>query len=124
MFHEQPVRVNHEEFGLSNSTCVRLAVRCHSGDWWGLGSCHQCLKRFSYLVLGVHLVGSRFLDFGPALRPGNLDFNEFKYGVEHMISMFSIYLSFTFCCFTILVSIMTAAGKQAADGKFQASTCP
>ncbi|CAM6039279.1 unnamed protein product [Sphagnum compactum] len=29
----------------------------------------------------------KFLDFGPALRPGNLDFNEFKYGVEHMIKM-------------------------------------
>jgi hypothetical protein len=80
-------------------------------------------QKIRLLVLGVHLVGSRFLDFGPALRPGNLDFNEFKYGVEHMISMFSISLSFTFCCVSILISIITA-GKQAADGKFQASFCP
>lgn len=89
----------------------------------GLGLLLPMPQKIWLLVLGVHLVGSRFLDFGPALRPGNLDFNEFKYGVEHMISMFSISLSFTFCCVSILISIITA-GKQAADGKFQASFCP
>lgn len=28
------------------------------------------------------------MDFGPAngIRPGNIDYNEFKYGVEYMIS--------------------------------------